>query len=185
MLIGLTSCNAAGKDEVARYLVQQRGFAYFSLSDILRRELDTRGLENTRENLIETGNEFREKLGAGALAEMALQALEQVAKAVVVSIRNPGEIEVLRRRKDFLLVGVNAPVKIRFERSRARGRPDDAQTLEQFEAQEQAELKGSHLQQQLSACFAMKDRLIVNDGTLEELNRKVEGLLDNEAPELG
>ena len=177
MVIGLTSRNAAGKDKVADYLVERRGFSYFSLSDILRTELNRRKVPITRENLIETGNALREKLGPGALAELALEALEKVEQAVVVSIRNPGEVEVLRRREDFILVGVDAPLELRYQRARARGRPEDPRSLEEFVAQERAELKGAAHQQQLDACFAMSDRVLTNDGTLEELYRKVEELL--------
>ncbi|MBN2290099.1 MAG: AAA family ATPase [Candidatus Glassbacteria bacterium] len=176
MLIGLTSRNAAGKDEVARYLVERKGFSYFSLSDVLRRELERRSLPVTRENLVETGNALRLRHGPGALAELALEALGDTEDAVVVSIRNPGEVEVLRRRGDFILVGVDAPLELRYRRARARGRPEDPHSLEEFTAQERAELAGAAGQQQLDACFALSDRVLVNDGTLEELHRKVEEL---------
>ena len=42
MIIGLTGKNAAGKGEVARFL-QDKGFYYHSLSDVLREELKKRG----------------------------------------------------------------------------------------------------------------------------------------------
>jgi len=177
LLIGLTSRNAAGKDEVARYLVEHHGFVYFSLSDILRKELKSRGLPVTRENLIARGNARRRGKGAGVLAETALAELENVKEAVVVSIRNPGEVSALRTRDDFILVAVDAPVQLRFERARARARSDDAKTLEEFIRDEQAELAGSENEQQLERVFKMRDKLIVNDGTLEELYAEVEELL--------
>ena len=177
MLIGLTSRNAAGKDEVARFLVQRHGFAYFSLSDVLREELKKRGLPVTRENLIEAGNRLRLEKGPGALAEIALDSLKDKKDAVVVSIRNVGEIETLRKRSDFTLVGVDAPVELRFQRARLRGRTDDEATLEDFIAREMAELAGGENEQQLDKCFHLCDRVIVNEGTLEELYAKTEELL--------
>jgi dephospho-CoA kinase len=177
MLIGLTSRNAAGKDEVARCLVERHGFRYFSLSDVLREELVREGLPVTRENLIRKGNDLRLSQGPGVLAEKALETLREEEKAVVVSIRNPGEVEALRRRADFLLVGVDAPVELRFSRAKARGRTDDAASLEDFIRQEQAELAGDSHQQQLDRCFRMADRVLVNEGTLEELFSKVEKIL--------
>ncbi len=132
MLIGLTSRNAAGKDEVASFLVQRHGFAYFSLSDVLREVLKKRGLPVTRENLIEAGNKLRLEKGPGALAEIALESLKDKKDAVVVSIRNVGEIETLRKRGDFILVGVDAPVELRFQRARLRGRTDDHAPSTQF-----------------------------------------------------
>ena len=177
MLIGLTSRNAAGKDEVARYLVEHYGFVYYSLSDILRGELERKGLPVTRENLIARGNELRREKGAGVLAETALAELENVKEAVVVSIRNSGEVSALRTRDDFILVAVDAPVQLRFKRARARARSDDAKTLEEFIRDERAELAGSENEQQLERVFRMRDQLIVNDGTLKELYAKVEELL--------
>ncbi len=177
MLIGLTSRNAAGKDEVARYLAEHHGFRPFSLSDVLRRTLERAGVAISRESLAAEGNRVRAANGPGALAELALAELEGTPNAVVISIRNPGEVEALRRRKDFVLWGVDAPVKIRFRRALERRRADDPPTLEQFIAQEEAELEGSENEQQLNRVFEMSDMVIENDGPLEELHRKVEELL--------
>jgi len=62
MIIGLTGKNGSGKTAVSEYL-QSRGFEYYSLSDEIRREIRGRGLEITREILIDVGNELREKFG--------------------------------------------------------------------------------------------------------------------------
>ena len=62
MLIGLTGRNASGKGEVARYL-QEKSFGYYSLSDVIREVIRSRGLEPTREMLIRTGNELRQHFG--------------------------------------------------------------------------------------------------------------------------
>lgn len=177
MLIGLTSRNAAGKDEVASYLAERHGFSTFGLSEVLRCLLERSGTPVTRENLAAEGNRLRAEKGPGALAELALAELDRQERAVVVSIRNPGEVETLRRRDDFVLWGIDAPVEIRFRRAHQRGRPDDPASLEQFIRQEQAELEGSETEQQLERVFGMSDEVIVNDGTLEELCRKVEELL--------
>ncbi len=177
MLIGLTSRNAAGKDEVARYLVDRHGFRSFSLSDVLRRALERAGIALSRQTLAAEGNRLRAEKGPGALAILALEELESHDKAVVISIRNPGEVEALRSREDFVLWGVDAPVGVRFQRAFKRRRDDDPLTLEQFIAQEQAELEGSETEQQLDAVFAMSDVVIDNSGTLEELYSKLEELL--------
>jgi dephospho-CoA kinase len=177
MLIGLTSRNAAGKDEVARYLAKRHGFATFSLSDVLRHVLREKGTPVSRETLAAEGNRLRREKGPGALAELALLELEGKDKAVVISLRNPGEVEALRRREDFVLWGVDAPVGIRFRRAYKRGRPDDPLTLEQFIRQEAAELEGSETELQLDRVFQMSDKVLVNEGTLAELYAKVEELL--------
>ncbi len=175
-LVGLTGTNAAGKGEIAR-LLAARGFGYRSLSDVLRGELARRGLEATRDNLIRVGNELRAAHGADVLARRAAPELG-AGRFVVDSIRNPAEIAFLRSLGGFLLVGVDAPIEIRFARARLRGRNESAATLEEFRAKEAEELRGGAAGQQLEACLALADVLIVNDGTLEELARKVKEALE-------
>ena len=68
MIIGLTGKNAAGKGEVANYL-KTKGFIYYSLSDAIRKEATKRGLEHSRNNLINLGNELRKNFAPSYLAE--------------------------------------------------------------------------------------------------------------------
>ncbi len=177
MIIGLTGLNGAGKTEVAQYLVS-RGFQYFSLSDEIREEIRRRGREITREVLIEVGNELRDKYGPGVLAERILQKLGRDGNYVVDSIRNPVEVEVLRRREDFAFLAVEADQGIRFERSRLRGREGAALSLEQFAAEEAKELDSPDpAKQQLIATRKLTDIFITNNGTLEEMHRSLDDLI--------
>jgi len=143
MIIGLTGKNAAGKGELAKHL-QSKGFAYFSLSDALRDEATKLNLDNSRETLIKLGNELREKFGHGILVQRINEKISLFKKKgksdfVVDSIRNPGEVEELRKNKDFLFIGVHTDTDIRFKRLLKRGRLGDAQTLEKFRAHEEKE----------------------------------------------
>lgn len=172
--LGLTGPNAAGKGEIARFL-SEAGFGYFSLSDSVREEATLQGLDHSRDNLIRTGTWLREKFGPGVLAERILVRL--TPRSVVDSIRNPGEIEVLRRLPRFFLLGVDAPQELRFERSLARSRGGDGLTLESFRSKEQKEQAKDGPGQQLQICLALADRVVQNLGTLEELRDKVTSVL--------
>jgi|TARA_B100000315_G_scaffold214762_1_gene213520 dephospho-CoA kinase len=200
MIIGLTGKNAAGKGELASYL-KSKGFVYFSLSDALREEATKRGLEHTRDNLIELGNELRKNFGPEYLAQQInnkiKQQLENYNKKntikkinnlnnekinnneniVVDSIRSPFEAKELMKNKNFTLIGVDAPIELRFERLRARNRVGDAKTVEQLEQQEQRENLNNASNQQLDETFKLSEKVIINDGTLEELHKKVDGFL--------
>ncbi|HEY3176214.1 MAG TPA: hypothetical protein VGK94_10720 [Candidatus Polarisedimenticolia bacterium] len=179
MIIGLTGPNAAGKGEVAAYLAT-RGFAYHSLSDVLREELDRRGIPPTRENLIAVGNELRATSGFGVLAEMILPRLGR--RDVVDSIRNRSEVEVLRALPGFTLLGVNAPIEVRFARARARNRPGDGMTLGEFQAKEARENSPDPSRQQLALTFALADHTVSNEGTLADLHRRVDEFLTTRPP---
>jgi dCMP deaminase len=177
MIIGLTGKNGSGKTAVCEYL-QSRGFEYHSLSDEIRNEIRNRKWEISREILIEVGNELREKLGPGILAERILHSLGNDCNYVIDSIRNPYEVEVLRRRPDFTLLALEADEDIRFERSRKRGRENAAQTLRQFVEEEARELDSNNpANQQLHATQAKADLVIANNGVLEDLHRRLDELL--------
>ena len=177
MIIGLTGRNASGKGEIAQYL-KARGFEYFSLSDEIREEIRSRGGEISREALINVGNELRARSGPGVLAERVLPRLERARNVVVDSIRNPSEVEILRRRKDFTLLAAEADRGVRFERGKSRGREGPARTLDQFVQEEERELASSDpTTQQLLATERLADITISNNGTLEELHHKLDALL--------
>ncbi len=174
MILGLTGKNASGKTEIAKYLAS-KGFAYHSLSDAIRDEATRRGLPHSRENLIQLGNELRERHGPAVLAQMTRKKLS--GRDVVDSIRNPSEVAELRKERGFFLIGVDAPAKLRFERAKKRGRAENADTLEEFLELERRENSGNEKEQQLDRCFEMADFVIYNSGTLEELRRKVDEVL--------
>jgi dephospho-CoA kinase len=172
--IGLTGTNGAGKGEAAAFFIK-KGYAYFSLSDVIREKLKEEGLEASRDNLIRKGNDLRKQGGPDILARLVMEKVRD--RAVIDSIRNPKEVEYLKGKAGFILLALVAPAALRFERVQKRGRNESASTLDAFikkEAQERSENPDA---QQLDRCLAMADRTIVNDGTLEELQRKLEELL--------
>jgi len=176
VIIGLTGKNCSGKDSVADIL-EAKGFERHSLSDAIRDEIRRRGKEITRDELIRVGNELRTKEGPGTLAKRILQLLK-TKNAVIVSIRNPGEIAELRKHQDFTLIGVDAPVDIRFRRNVERNREKAPTTLTQFTADEERENRADPNNQQLDACLALADIRIMNDGTKAALERHVRTLLE-------
>ena len=169
MILGLTGKIGAGKGEVARFL-QEAGFQYHSLSDILREEIRKQGYEVTRGRLIEMGTRLRRENGLGALAELALKKLASDQNYVVDSIRNPEEVKVLRRRSDFRLIDVTAPRKMRFLRVKARWRENDPTTFKDFVETEEREFKSKDpAAQQLLVTAKMADKILHNEGSLEKL----------------
>lgn len=173
MIIGLTGPNASGKGEAALY-IKSKGFIYHSLSDVLREEAKRLGIEPLRENLIDLGNELRRKNGPSYLALRAIEGLSENKDHIVDSIRNPSEVNALRAAKGFVLIGIDAPLEIRFRRSLKRQRPGDAETLGEFIKKEEKENKNNSENQQLVKCLKMADAVIVNDSTMEEFHKKID-----------
>jgi dCMP deaminase len=176
MLIGLTGRNAAGKGEVARHL-QTKGFQYYSLSDVIREEVRTRGQQITREALIQTGNELRQRFGPSVLADRILQRLDNDKNYVIDSIRNPAEVLAFRHAQHFRLILIEAPIEVRFERSVLRSRESDPITFEKFVELETRETAGDETSQNLVQVELLADEKLTNDGSLERLYPKVDELV--------
>ena len=181
MIAGVTGFFAAGKDTVAEML-EARGFRHVSLSDMIRAELRRRGEAIAIPRLTEVGNELRTRSGPGVLGEMALEALEGAENAVVTSIRHGAEVAALRGRPDFVMCFVDAPVRLRYDRSRGRARDGDPVSLEEFETAERAQMQSADPNaQQLAVCRELADFVIENDGSRAELEVKVERMLEEAA----
>ena len=176
MLIGLTGRNAAGKGEVAEHL-KKKSFYYYSLSDVIRDEVRSRGQQPTRDILIRTGNELRQNHGAHILADRILAKVEDDKHYIIDSIRNPSEVDTFRAAKHFKLIRVDAPAEIRFQRILARKRESDPVTLPEFMELEKREAAGDATSQNLVKVELMADYAVVNDGHLEKLYQQVDQLL--------
>lgn len=178
MIIGITGTNCSGKGEIVKYF-EKKGFQVLSLSDCLREEANKRNLPHSREILTGLGNELRKKHGSGILAKRVIKKMnrenaEGIVDIVIDSIRNPGEINELRKLKNFFLLGVKASLRIRFLRSTKRSRTGDMRTLYKFKKQEAEENRNKKINQQLKECMRLADRVILNNGTILDLHRKID-----------
>jgi dCMP deaminase len=174
MIIGLTGENCAGKSTLAEYLMK-KSFYYYSLSDVIREELKAEGKPVTRENLIKKGNELRERHGPGALGRKIAEKIQDDKNYVVDSIRNPAEVEELKKSGRFFLFYVTAPQKTRFKRVKARQREEDPQTFKAFTEIEKLEMENEDkAKQNLKGTFELAEKTLENDGSLRQLNDKVD-----------
>ncbi|HEY8055128.1 MAG TPA: deaminase [Terriglobales bacterium] len=177
MIIGLTGTNGSGKTTLADQL-KACGFYYLSLSDEIRAELATQGVTATRENLIECGNRLRREFGRAVLAERTRARISPERNYAVDSIRHPDEVTALRQLSGFYLLAIEAPLEVRYQRARARGGPRAPQSFEKFVELEKRELAGVDPEaQNLPACAAMADAVLVNDGDVAQLQQRAEAVI--------
>jgi dephospho-CoA kinase len=175
MLIGLTGRIAAGKESLTEFL-RKNGFIYFETSEPLKDGLKKRGLAITRENMQNLGDELRKKQGAGVIMKFFLDKIEPDKNYIIDSIRNAGEVEFLRKNsKDFILIAIDAPQKIRFDRIIKRGKPSDPKTWEDFLKADNRDFfdETNPLGQQVGKCMELADYKIMNDGEFQSSLEKV------------
>jgi len=179
MLIGITGTDGAGKGEVVNYLVEKYGFVHFSSRELIVSEIEKRGLSVSRESMRIVGNSMREEKGAGVIVAVTLEKIstKNIERAIVESIRNLKEVEVLKGARGILLA-VDAPLQLRFSRIKGRGSGTDQVTLEEFIEQERKETNDKNPNgMQKAKVMAVADVTFVNDGTIEEFHLQIENWL--------
>lgn len=164
-----------GKGEIVKIL-EKEGFLYVTLSMMVREEARKRGLEEEREILMEVGNSMRSEGGAGVLGKRALQKIidSNHDKWVVDGIRNPAEIQELRKTENVYIVAVYADKGLLIERILSRARESDSKDRDEILRKIEREWGKDEPQegQQVEKCIKMADIVIENEGTLEELQEK-------------
>ncbi len=178
VVIGVTGYMGSGKDTVAEHLMKEQGFIHISLSDILREDLTRVGKELSRENLQQLGNELRTRLGGHILAERAMGRMEKDKNYVITSIGRVDEVQAFKKFKEFKLIFVDAPDKLRYERQLNRGRFEDKTlTFEEFQKNEERERTGGGAQfREFDNLKNSADITINNDSTLEEFHKQIESV---------
>jgi len=179
VIIGITGTIGAGKGTVVEYLINKKNFKHFSARGFLMEEIERRGLENNRDNMVAVANELREKNSPSFVAdELLKRALESGENCVIESLRTVGEIESLRKKGNFSLLAIDADSRVRYERIIIRSTSTDNISFEKFLSDEEREMNSDDPNKQnLRKCIEMADFRIENNGTIEELNYKLEEIL--------
>lgn len=172
-VIGITGTIASGKDVVAKIL-KDKGCHVISLGEIIREELNKRGLPITRKNQQDLGNELRQDYGGHILAERALKKFQSYSTPLVINgIRNLDEIKYLKENSKFYLIGIDAPLELRWERVKKRNRDQDLLNHDKFVIDDARDRGfGEPLNgQQVGMCLVHADFLIINDEEFESLEK--------------
>jgi dephospho-CoA kinase len=180
MIIGITGTIGAGKGTIVEFL-KEKGFNHFSARAFINEEIIKRGLPINRDNMVIVANGMRAKHSPSFIAEnLFAKAQEKGGNCVLESLRTIGEINKLREQKDFIMFAVDANQKKRFQRAKKRNdiESDDV-NFQKFVKQEETEMTSSDPNKQnLSKCISMADYIFQNNGTIEELQKQVENVLN-------
>ncbi len=184
-VFGVTGTLGAGKKAFIDIAQRLRPTSViYSTSDEVRRESLARGRTTARPELVRTANELRAEFGGGVLGERAAQSIHAAKPplALVDGLRHPDEIEQLRQAfgQNFVLVAIDAPVELRYQRILTRQRAGEHRlTLTEFRASEEGELSAKPgFTQNIGACMRLADETLQNDGSLADFEKKVSALLE-------
>lgn len=176
-VLAFVGAPAAGKTEAAS-VAKTLGIPIITMGDVVRAELRRRGLPLSDENAGTIASELRAQEGMDAIAKRCIPEVRAIAgkKAVIVidGIRGISEVETFKKEfgTDFTLVRVDAPLNLRYERIKTRGRGDDSLSIEEFKTREERENEWG-----LGEAMKNADKVITNTDSRELFKEQIEEIL--------
>lgn len=179
-IIGITGTLGAGKGTVVKYLEESRWFVHLSARKLFEEILAKQGRPADRDQFHALANDLRGKYGADYIARALYEkALEHHQPVVIESLHTVAEADALHEKGNFTLLAVDAPLEERYDRIVQRWTVTDHVTFEKFVQQQNAELESDDpTHQNLKACIAKADYVLMNTGSIDDLHANIEKILE-------
>ena len=167
---------ASGKGAAALYFQNHHHAKTFRFSSILRDLLKRLGLPEIRENMVAMSEAVRHAFGEDILAKaMAHDAATTDQPLVIIEgIRRKEDITYLKNLPNFVLVAIDADMRIRYERLVKRGEnaDDQTKTWDQFVADHDRSTEIT-----ITPVMAEARERIINNGTNDDLEQQIDTLV--------
>lgn len=175
LVIGLTGNIGAGKSVISDHLHEEYGAERFRFSQILMDVLDRLYLPRDRGNLQALGVVLRETLGGDVIVNAFRKDLEKSRSQVVVvdGIRYMNEVDMLRSFDSNVLLFIDAPARLRYERVVKRAEKGEGKiSFEEFLKTEQM-----GTEKNLPKIKKAADYVIENNGSIDSLLKEVDAIV--------
>jgi dephospho-CoA kinase len=174
-VVAIVGMAGAGKSEVAR-VFEDHGFKKVRFGDITDEELKNRGLETNEENERYIRQQLRKEHGMAAYAKLNLPKIDSSLKSsdvVVDGLYSWEEYILLKERygEKLSVLAVWASPATRYKRLAHRA--ERPLTLEEAANRDKSEIENSNK----GGPIAMADFTILNEASLEELEKETERAL--------
>jgi dephospho-CoA kinase len=175
MIICITGMPGAGKSLVGDILAK-KGFKEFEMSMPVKEKMAKGGIEVNKDNIRDFSLRARKEFGNDVVAKWTMEKIKSLPEKdiLIVGLRSADEAKYFKKSESVAIISVIAPKMMRFERLKERKRADDPETYTDFENREKKE-------KQFGIASAMEhaDYVIRNSGTIEELQAKVEKVIED------
>jgi len=157
---------------------EEMGIPVVCMGDVVREEAKRRNLPLTDEVLGKIANELREREGMDAIAKRCIPLIREKGKdvgvVVVDGVRGIAEVETFKKAfgDDFILIAIEAPLEVRFQRALKRKRSDDVKSIEELKERDKRELSWN-----LGEAMKIANFTIENTSGLEAFKEKVRDIL--------
>ena len=185
-VVCITGYPCSGKSTLAGMLGDD-GFAVVELGDLVRERMktDPAALKFAGDIRGFSGM-IREVYGRDVVAVWAVEKIKKLAaeKVVITGLRTAEELARIKAAfPNALLISVNAPEHVRFQRMLSRGRRGDPRSYEDFLKRDEKEREGllaaGEETEGLDTMISKADYHIENTGTLSDLKKAAYKILES------
>lgn len=179
LIIGITGTLGAGKGTIVEYLIKKWNFRHLSVRGYLLKEIEKAGLPANRDSMVTVANKLRAGNSPSYIVdELYKEALISRENCIIESIRTPGEVMSLREKENFFLLAVDAKPELRFNRITLRKSETDSIDFQTFLDNEKREMDSDDPNNQnIRKCMQMSDYRFENNGTVRELEQRVDKVI--------
>jgi len=174
-VVAIVGMAGAGKSEVARVL-EKDGFKKVRFGDITDQELKSRGLELNEENERYVRQQLRKEHGMAAYAKLNLpriDALLKLSDVAVDGLYSWEEYTLLKKHYGSELITVAIWASPATRHQRLTTRVERPLTADQASSRDKEEIEHSSK----GGPIAMADFTIINESSLEDMERETERVL--------
>ena len=171
-IIAFAGMPFSGKSEAVK-IAKEKNIPVIRIGDIVWEETKKQGFKINDKNVGTIANNMRKKYGMDIWAKKTIDKIKKIKDMnilVIDGIRNIEEIKTFKKKlgEDFLVIGLQVSDKIRYQRAIKRNRKDDSKDLAKIKERDNREISWG-----LNKVITSADVIISNEGSLEELNNKI------------
>jgi len=176
-LLAFTGMPFSGKSEAVK-IAKEMDIPVIRMGDMIWEEVKNRKLELSDKNVGTIASRMREENGKDIWARKTLEKIKSVENMnfiVIDGIRNVEEIDLFKRHLvgDFVVVAIEATDKTRQKRALTRDRKDDSKDLQKIKERDKRELDWG-----LGRVIASADIVVLNEGSVEDFQKKIREILE-------
>jgi len=175
-IVAIVGMPGSGKTEAVKIL-EKLGFKRVYFGGIVLEEVKRRGLEINEKNERFVREDLRKKYGMEAMAKMSMpkirEFLDKGENVVIDGLYSWEEYKFLKRKyPNVVVIHIYASPKTRYKRlGQRKERP---LSIEECKKRDFAQIENLHT----AGPMAMADFTIVNEGTLNDLKREIEEIIE-------